>query len=77
MFFAEPQPTESHDEAIIKPRMRNHDTDISILQLSLADACTSFDTSSRPDFLGGYVNTYGKFAQPEVVNANETVGFMN
>jgi hypothetical protein len=31
IFFAEPQPTASHDETIIKPRTR--DADISILQI--------------------------------------------
>jgi hypothetical protein len=37
IFFAWVQPAASQAEASIKPRMRNHDADISILQLCFAD----------------------------------------
>jgi hypothetical protein len=36
ILFSELQPAASQTEAAIKPRMRNHDTDISILQLCFA-----------------------------------------
>lgn len=36
IFFAEVHPTASQTEAAMKPRRRDHDTDISILQLCFA-----------------------------------------
>jgi hypothetical protein len=36
IFFAPPHPAASQAETTIRPEMRNHDTDISILQLYFA-----------------------------------------